>query len=158
MKNNNNSGFTLIELMITVAIIGILTTIAIPAYQTYVAKSILSTLQTSASAGRSGMMSRYMEFGEMPEEGVGENGINQPGSITQGLINSLSLSPYQSSLTYTKDDPKKASIIITLANVNGSVNTKTLSFVFEDIEGALSMSCVADSSLAPKYVPKNCTQ
>jgi type IV pilus assembly protein PilA len=39
MKLKKNKGFTLIELMITVAIIGILSSIALPSYQNYVAKS-----------------------------------------------------------------------------------------------------------------------
>lgn len=155
MKNNNNSGFTLIELMIVVAIIGILSSIALPAYQTYIAKSILTTLHAYAGAGRTAMFSRYLEIGEMPEEGSAKNGIVEPFSVTQALDLSFRQSPYQSAVVYSKDSPLLATYSVTLANINGNVNGKILSFSYEDSDGSMILGC--DSNDIPaQYVPKLC--
>lgn len=156
MKKNKKQGFTLIEVMIVVTIIGILASVALPAYQTYVAKSILASLHASASGGKTSLLSRYMKIGEMPEDGTIVNGIKESGSVTVGFFNALEASRYQSSVVYTKTNAKKASFLITLDNVNGNVNNQTLTFEFEDNNGALSMSCIVPLAIKSKYIPKGC--
>lgn len=142
--------------MIVVAIIGILSSIALPAYQTYVAKSILTSLHASASAGRTAMLNRYMQLGEMPEAGEGVNGVLKLNSVTAGLDKALKASPYQSAVSYARASPTTASFVVILDNINGKVNTKALTFKYQDIDGALSMKCTASPDLNKKYIPKSC--
>lgn len=65
--NTAQKGFTLIELMIVVAIIGILAAIAIPQYQNYVGRSNIAAAVSTLTANKTGLEEYVMEYGEFPD-------------------------------------------------------------------------------------------
>jgi len=67
-----NSGFTLIELMIVVAIIGILAAVAIPQYQNYVARAQVSEALVLASGAKTALAEYVSTTGEFPADGTTE--------------------------------------------------------------------------------------
>jgi len=74
-------GFTLIELMIVVAIIGILAAVALPAYQDYTVRAKLSEVILAASACRTSITEVYQTGGSAP--GAGNWGCEAAGSTSK---------------------------------------------------------------------------
>jgi type IV pilus assembly protein PilA len=85
-------GFTLIELMIVVAIIGILAAIAIPAYQDYTIRSKVTELINAAGVCKTSVAEYYQTKGAMPPDitasGCSTTGTanSQPPAVATGLI------------------------------------------------------------------------
>ena len=78
-------GFTLIELMIVVAIIGILAAIALPAYQDYTIRAKVSELLLAASGFRTAVTEQAQTNNTLQNSGVGLT-VNVVGKVTGGTV------------------------------------------------------------------------
>jgi len=86
MTNQAQKGFTLIELMIVVAIIGILAAVALPAYQTYTTKAAYSEVILATSPFKSGVEVCALT-NAMSECDLGKNGV--PATISPNAVSGI---------------------------------------------------------------------
>ncbi|HFA8764608.1 TPA: pilin, partial [Neisseria gonorrhoeae] len=81
--NTLQKGFTLIELMIVIAIVGILAAVALPAYQDYTARAQVSEAILLAEGQKSAVTEYYLNNGEWPENN-GDAGVASPADKIKG--------------------------------------------------------------------------
>ena len=88
--NKLQKGFTLIELMIVVAIIGILAAVAIPAYQDYTIRAKVTEGLSLATAGKTAVSEYFSSHGSLPD-GNTTAGMSPPASIVGNNVSSVAV-------------------------------------------------------------------
>ena len=141
-----HQGFTLIELMIVVAIIGILAAVAIPAYQDYTIRARVQESVNMSSPARTAL-------GIACSEGNLTNGLTN-NSADIGLPDAVSItSQYTTSVTVAVQSVAAATVTIVTQNLGGGANGN---IIYAGTCGVAGMTWAISgaSTLDNKYLPK----
>ncbi|MCR8913680.1 prepilin-type N-terminal cleavage/methylation domain-containing protein [Marinobacter panjinensis] len=139
-------GFTLIELMIVVAIIGILAAVAIPAYQDYTARAQVSEGVSLAGGLKSTVSDIWSTKGALDDADSNTNGLPAAADVNGSYVNDVSVTD--------------GLITVTMKSSDVSAGIQSATFLLSPITGSGSMiwTCKTGggSAMDAKYLPSSC--
>ena len=140
-------GFTLIELMIVVAIIGILAAIAIPAYQDYTTRAKITEAVNALAPAKTSVSEFFISQGSMPAD-VTAAGFNQ-------TINTK----YVNSVNYARTSSILGVIRVSISDGVGGGTSANQTIIMEGTGAAgqaVDWNCVNDGTVLDKFLPADC--
>ncbi|HAZ61304.1 MAG TPA: pilus assembly protein [Gammaproteobacteria bacterium] len=138
-------GFTLIELMIVVAIIGILAAVAIPAYSDYVTRARVSEGLNLVAGAKASVSEYRISRGRFPT-----------GNSSAGVANTISSRFVQSVTILPSGTGGEIRVTFTTLALGPQNVGQLLLFTPTFTNGAVSWACTVGNTLNPRWRPSNC--
>ncbi|HUH57265.1 MAG TPA: pilin [Pseudomonadales bacterium] len=148
MKAQMQKGFTLIELMIVIAIIGILAAVALPAYQDYTVRAKISEAIGFGAAAKTAVTEHVISQDAWPDNNT-EAGLALEASITSPVVAGVLVSKVGTN----------GLITISLTNSGlGEASGKKFTLTGETTPAGVSWTCApaGTDGIAAKFLPSSC--
>ena len=142
MMKQMQKGFTLIELMIVVAIIGILAAVAIPAYQDYIVKAKLSKIQSTLDPVKLALVQFYQETGSFPNGTATATPSATTASATWTSLGLTTVSVPQELSQIDVDGTALTSVLLKLTVGAGKIKASSIDGLTITLKGTPSSTAV----------------
>ena len=135
-------GFTLVELMVVVAIIGTLAAIAVPAYQDYTIRAQISEGLNLASASQAAVEEYYSERGDWPKNND-DAGLPDKKDIMGKYTKEVAVKDDVIEIEYEND-------------AHLAIQNRKVMLIATDNEGSISWTCESDGNIEDNRLPAAC--
>jgi type IV pilus assembly protein PilA len=140
--NKNQQGFTLIELMIVMAVIGILASIAIPAYQDYTIRAQISEGIVLSGGARAALTDYFIDRGDWPQN-----------NVKAGLANLNNIKG-----KYTKSVRVNDNVITIMFgyDAHNVIFNKKITMTAQESFGVIRWVCTSAGAIPDRHLPQGC--
>ncbi len=140
--NKNQQGYTLIELMIVLAVVGILASIAIPAYQDYTIRAQISEGIVLAAGARAALQDYFYDSGDWPNNNV-KAGIANQNDIEGKYVKSVRVKDNEIIIMYGHD-------------AHNIIFNKKITMTAQEIFGVIRWVCASSGAIPERHLPHGC--